>query len=80
MSNPMLPHLSRAARELRESHDRLAVHVAAELRIAESTVSRFERGRWPRDPDKMLAGYARDLGIDELEIWERALDLMRQSG
>lgn len=47
-----------------------------------SSVYRFEQGKgWPRDPDRMVNAYAKELGIaDSREIWRLALDLWNEQG
>jgi hypothetical protein len=47
-----------------------------------SAVYRFEQGKgWPRDVDKMLGAYARELGLeDSREIWRLAIDLYVSEG
>lgn len=70
----LLPYLGAAARDARERAGRLQVHVAAELDVRESTIRNFETGKhWPTNPDRTVGGYASDLGVDPLEIWEEAL-------
>src|SRR4051812_21257163 len=74
----MLPFLAAAARDARQERDRLQVHIAAELRVNEATINRFEKGKhWPRNPDRMIGAYAKDLGINAREIWEDALERWR---
>lgn len=54
--------------------------IAAELDMDQSTVARFESGKWPADPDGMLAAYARVCGIDggALTFWATAAELWAQ--
>lgn len=71
---PMLPYIAAACRDARERQGRLQVHIAAELGRGEAAVQRFEAGKhWPRDPDAMVAAYARDLDIQPIDIWQEAL-------
>lgn len=76
----LLPFLGAACRDAREHHGRLQVHIAVELEVDQATVRRFEQGKhWPRDPDAMVAAYARDLDMDPRELWEEALRRWRES-
>lgn len=73
--------LAVAAKELREAAGRLHVHVAASMSKNQSTVYRFEEGNTvPRDLNLFIAAYADDLDIEPMQIWERALELWRESG
>lgn len=71
----MLPYLGAAARDARIKAGRLQIHIAVELGAkTDATVRPFEQGKhWPRDPDAMVSAYARDLGIDPIDIWKDAL-------
>lgn len=70
----MLTYLGAAARDARIRGRRLQVHIAAELGVDQGTIRKFEQGKhWPRNPDAMVAAYARDLDIDPLDIWKDAL-------
>lgn len=70
----MLTHLGAAARDARMQKGRHQVQVAAEIGVDQGTIRNFEYGKhWPRDPDAMVAAYARDLDIHPVEIWEEAL-------
>lgn len=73
----MIEWLARAAKQAREDADppRKIIHIAVAADLDPSTVWRFEQGRWPRDPDKIIAAYANELGIEPREIWVRAIDL-----
>jgi hypothetical protein len=70
----ILQHLGAAARDARVAGGRLQVHVAAQLSVDQGTIRKFEQGKhWPRDPDAMVAAYARDLDMDPRDIWDEAL-------
>lgn len=51
--------------------------IAAELDVDQSTIARFESGKWPADPDRMLAAYAQVCGIEggALAFWATAAEL-----
>lgn len=75
-SGKMLPWLARVAREAREARGHKEIHIAVAADIHPSTVNRFENKKaWPRDPDEMMKGYAEDLDIHPIRLWERALQL-----
>jgi transcriptional regulator with XRE-family HTH domain len=75
----MLRYLGQAAEEARVRADRLPAHIAARLRVSDSTVRRFERGlSWPTNPDATVDAYAAELDIDARELWARALELWRE--
>lgn len=71
----MIFWLARVAAEARSEADLKHVRIAAALDMDQSTISRFERGEaWPRDADTVIRAYAEELGIDERELWRRALE------
>ncbi len=74
----MIEFLAQAAKAAREAAGRKQVHIAAELSSDQSTIYRFEQGRWPRDPDQLIAAYAEDLDLDPRDIWAEALKLWRE--
>lgn len=70
----MLPHLAATARSAREAAELRQIDIATAAGVAHTSVSRFELGQsWPQDPDRMLGAYAEETGIDELTLWQRAL-------
>lgn len=70
----ILPYLGAAARDARTERGRHQVQIAAEIGVDQGTVRRFEQGEhWPRNPDAMVAAYARDLDLDPTVFWEEAL-------
>ena len=74
----MIHFVAQAAREARLEAGRKQVHIAASIDRDQSMIARFERGAaWPRDVDKILEGYADDLGISALDLWKRALEMAR---
>jgi transcriptional regulator with XRE-family HTH domain len=76
----MLPYLGAAARDARKSRGRHQGHIAAEIGVDQGTIRRFEQGKhWPRDPDAMIAAYARDLEIDPRDLWEEATRRWRKA-
>lgn len=75
----MLYWLAKAAKGLREAAGRKQVHVAAGADVDQSSVWRFEeKGRWPRDPDKIIRAYADDLDIEPIQIWGEAIRLWNE--
>lgn len=74
----MLGYLGAVARDARVARGRHQVQIAAEIGVDQGTVRRFEQGKhWPRDPDAMVAAYARDLEIDARDIWGAAVERWR---
>lgn len=79
MTTSMLPFLATAARRAREQAGRLQVHIAAEAHVTETTIARFEARRgWPRDPDRIVNAYARDLDLNAADLWREAVELWQQ--
>lgn len=74
-AEPMIKHLAAVAKQARESADpkRKIIHIAVVADVDPSTIWRFEKGRWPKDADKLIAGYATELEIDPIELWMRAI-------
>lgn len=76
----MLHWLAEAARQAREAAGRKQVHVGATINRDQSAVYRFEQANaWPSDPDLMITGYAEDLDISPLDLWQKALDMWREA-
>jgi transcriptional regulator with XRE-family HTH domain len=68
--------LGRAARAMREEADRMIIDIAVRARTTESTVSRFETAKTqPSNIDAMIAAYAKELGVEPIEVWLRAIQL-----
>lgn len=77
----MLYWLAKVAKDAREAAGRKQVHIAAEIDRDQSAVYRFEQGlAWPRDVDLLVAGYAADLDISPMDIWDKALQMWREQG
>lgn len=75
----MITFLAQAAREARVAAGRKPIHIAVSGDESDpSTIYRFEKGQWPRNPDAMVAMYAEDLGIAPVELWARATELWRE--
>lgn len=73
--------LARAAKQLRVAAERKQVHIAAAADRDQSTVYRFEQGAsFPRDTDRLIAAYAKELDITALEIWQMALHMWQAGG
>jgi hypothetical protein len=74
MDGTMLTHLAWAARTARETAGATTHDIAALAHIDVSSVRRFERARaWPRDPDLLIAAYARQASTTARHIWAAAL-------
>lgn len=71
----MLSWLAITLRDARIQAGRKQVHIAAEANMDQASINRFEQGRsWPRDVDRIVAAYARDLNVEPRELWRAALD------
>lgn len=68
----MAARLGTVCRDAREDLDVRAIDVALTAGVSEATISRFEHGRWPRDPDRIVDAYAEECHLDALELWRRA--------
>lgn len=74
----MLEHLAHAARAARRAAEASTLDVAAAARVDAATVRRFERARaWPRDPDALIAAYARASRCSSKTIWRDAVNSWR---
>jgi hypothetical protein len=70
----MLAHLSAAAGSARREAGCSAAAIAIEAGVDPATVYRFERARaWPRDPDELVAAYARLVGMAPRDLWGEGL-------
>jgi transcriptional regulator with XRE-family HTH domain len=65
--------LAETARTAREKAGLKQVRIAAALNVDQSTVYRFEQGRWPRDPEAMIRAYAEETETAESELWREAV-------
>jgi AcrR family transcriptional regulator len=66
----MLPRLAEAAVFARRARNASVDDIASALNASPATVYRFERGdAWPRDPDAMIAAYAKVLRVEPEMIW-----------
>jgi hypothetical protein len=65
--------LALACRNARLDADVRALEVALSAGVVESTISRFESGLWPHDPERIVAAYERECGLPDLELWRRAI-------
>lgn len=80
MEGGLLPHLGRAARDHRRRAKLKLVRVAYSLNKAEATMSRFERGEvQPNDLDRVVAAYAREVGVEPIDIWADAMERWRRA-
>lgn len=69
----LIPHLAEVARETREDNGVSREEVAVAARKSADSVRYFERGEQAATLDSMVEAYGEALGVDPLEIWERAL-------
>jgi transcriptional regulator with XRE-family HTH domain len=71
----LLDPLRLTLREAREEAGVFQVDVATRAGVHRSVISRFESGRrWPEiGPDRLVAAYAKECGLDWRELWRRAL-------
>lgn len=70
----MAASLGRAARAAREQAGVTLMEIAVEAGVAQTTVHRFEAGDgWRRETDTIVAAYAKACGLEEIELWRRAL-------
>lgn len=71
----MLHQLGRVAREARLAAGRSQIEVATTAGVSHAVISRLESGgRWPRDPDRIVAAYAAECGVSERKIWGQAVE------
>lgn len=77
-ADPLLDALARICRAARNDVGRKQVHIAARMDIDQSTIARFERaGGWPRNVGSVVSAYAEELGLDQWDLWQQALDESR---
>lgn len=71
----LLSVLIEFAVEVREDRDKKNYDVGSLGGIDPSTIKRFEEATlWPREIEKIVAGYARVAGVPPVEFWRRTLD------
>ena len=77
---PMLHHLGSTARRARLNAGLRQIDIATTAGVAHTSISRFELAdSWPMDPDRIIAAYAEEAGIDPRTIWREALDAWDRS-
>jgi DNA-binding XRE family transcriptional regulator len=70
----MIQCLGEVAREARVEAKCPRLRLANALGVDPSTIIRFEQGkRWPRDPESVVTAYAECCGVDQLDLWRRAV-------
>lgn len=76
----MLGALGRALREARCEAGLLQVELAARAGVSRPVLSRLENGRrWPEaDLDRIVSAYAVEAGREPVEVWDRAVAIMRR--
>jgi len=73
---PFLPWIGRACRQARKDKGIHQVQIAADLKVNQATIARFEDGTgWPRRPEELLMAYATELGVDVRVLWLHGLVL-----
>lgn len=66
----------RAAREARKRAGLQLIDLEGPCGLSEGQLSRFEAGEaWPRDWERVIAGYEEACGLAPDELWRRALDM-----
>lgn len=74
----MLFWLAKACKDAREQMGRIQSQVAASAVVDQSTINRFESAAgWPRNTDRIVAGYADDLNIEPVDLWQEGIRLWR---
>lgn len=70
----MIVFLGRVAKEARKRAGVKPARIAVAIDVDPSTIYRFERGEWPRDPDFILSAYAEELHLAPRDLWRLALE------
>ena len=71
-SHLMLRTLARVCRERRRLREHSQATIAERAGVSRSAINEFERVRnWPRDPDRIVRGYADD-DNDAVTLWQTA--------
>jgi transcriptional regulator with XRE-family HTH domain len=70
----MSERLGREARQARENAGLTMMEIAVAAQVSQSTIHAFETGRgWRRQTDQLVATYEHELGLEEGELWRRAV-------
>lgn len=64
--------LAAVAKELRESAGVRHVHIAAKADVDQSTVYKFEKGRWIRNPELIVGAYSEVCDASPADLWNEA--------
>jgi Helix-turn-helix len=68
--HPMLEALARVCRQRRRLHEHSQADVAERAGVSRSVINEFEAARtWPRDPDRLVNGYADDADDAAAQLW-----------
>lgn len=71
----MLQALARVAREARLAAGLRQLDIATAAGVSHETVSRLERAQsWPKDPDRLVAAYETELGLEPGTLWKLAAE------
>jgi hypothetical protein len=74
----LISHLAHELAEARRTADRSALDVAFHAGLDPATIYDLERRpRWPRNPDRVVAAYARATGVASIDLWIGALGRFR---
>lgn len=75
----LLASLAAAATGARRTAGRSQLDIANAAGVSHTTISRLERAAsWPIDVDRIIAAYASECGVDELDLWHAAIKKARQ--
>lgn len=70
----MSERLGQEARRAREAAGLTMMQIAVSAGVSHSTVQLFETGKgWRRQTDQLVRAYELELGLEEGELWRRAV-------
>lgn len=74
--------LSVTCQKARENVEKSPAAISAISGLDPSTIYKFEdKGTWPRQPDDLVAAYAKAAGIEDArELWDMALRMWHRHG
>lgn len=79
-AHPMLDSLASVCREHRHQRQHTQAHVAERAGVSRSAINEFEAARsWPRDPDRLVLGYA-DNEPEAAQLWLTAAQNLHAEG
>lgn len=78
--HPMLASLARVCRQRRRVLEHSQAAVAERAGVSRTAINEFEAMRsWPRDPDRIVSGYADD-ELDAAQLWNTAAQNLLSEG